>query len=149
MGCPTRSSSDWLKSLDSQRSPLPLVAAQDPQPQLPFERSRFRQAVVTSRPSHTDLLRHNLCALASSRTMVECPSSAPETLVADHFEEVIGLRVSELEGRVAAEAQSVKEHFAELQSFVTFSLTRQTAELRTELAQQAAELRAELARQTG
>ena len=52
--------------------------------------------------------------------------------VADHFEEVIGLRVAALEARVAAEAESVKEHFAELQSFITFSLTRQTAELRTE-----------------
>ena len=52
--------------------------------------------------------------------------------MADHFEEVIGLRVATLEARVAAEAESVKEHFAELQSFITFSLTRQTAELRTE-----------------
>ena len=29
-------------------------------------------------------------------------------------------------------AESVKEHFAELQTFITFSLTRQTAELRAE-----------------
>ena len=52
--------------------------------------------------------------------------------MADHFEEVIGLRVAALEARVAAEAESVKEHFAELQTFITFSLTRQSAELRTE-----------------
>ena len=52
--------------------------------------------------------------------------------MADHFEEVIGLRVAALEARVAAEAESVKEHFAELQNFITFSLSRQTAELRSE-----------------
>ena len=54
--------------------------------------------------------------------------------MADHFEEIIGLRVAALEARVAAEAESVKEHFAELQNFITFSLTRQTAELRTEFS---------------
>jgi len=52
--------------------------------------------------------------------------------VADQFQEVIERRVAELEARVTAEAESVKEHFAELQSFITFSLTRQTAELRAE-----------------
>ena len=57
----------------------------------------------------------------------------PEVRVADHFEEVIGLRVAALEAGVAAEAESVKEHFAELQKFITFSLTRQTAELKVEL----------------
>ena len=55
--------------------------------------------------------------------------------MADHFEEVIGLRVAALEARVAAEAESVKEHFAELQNFITFSLTRQVGQLRTELKQ--------------
>jgi chromosome segregation ATPase len=49
--------------------------------------------------------------------------------VADHFEETIGLRVTALE----AEAQSVKAHFAELKEFITFSLTRQLGQLRTEL----------------
>ena len=54
--------------------------------------------------------------------------------VADHFEEVIGLRVAALEARVAAEAESVKEHFAELQNFITFSLTRQITQLKEELS---------------
>ena len=53
--------------------------------------------------------------------------------MADNFEELIGLRVAALEARVAAEAESVKEYFAELQNFITFSLTRQIAELRTEV----------------
>jgi hypothetical protein len=49
--------------------------------------------------------------------------------VADHFEETIGLRVTALE----AEAQSVKAHVAELKEFITFSLTGQLGQLRTEL----------------
>ena len=53
--------------------------------------------------------------------------------MADRFEEVIRLRVAALEDRVTAEADSVKEHCAELQSFITFSLTRQSAELKAEL----------------
>lgn len=61
------------------------------------------------------------------------PSSVAEVRVADHFEEVIGLRVSALEVRVATEAEAVKEHFAELQSFITFSLARQSTELREEI----------------
>jgi hypothetical protein len=69
--------------------------------------------------------------------------------VADQFEEVIEGRVAALESQVAAESESVKEHFVEFQSFVTFSLTRQTAELTKELAQQAVDLRTELTRQTG
>ena len=52
--------------------------------------------------------------------------------MADHFEEVIGLRVAALEAGVAAEAESVKEHFAELKNFITFSVTRQITQLRTE-----------------
>jgi predicted RNase H-like nuclease (RuvC/YqgF family) len=50
----------------------------------------------------------------------------------DHSEELEG-RVSALEARVDAEEQSVKEHFAEMQRFITFSLTRQTNELRKEI----------------
>jgi hypothetical protein len=61
------------------------------------------------------------------------PSSAPEAFVADHFEEVIGLRVSALEARAAAEAETVKEHFVELRNFITFSVTNQITELRAEL----------------
>jgi chromosome segregation ATPase len=52
--------------------------------------------------------------------------------VADHFEEVIGLRVAALEARVAAEAESVKQHFAELQSFITFTVTTQVTQLKVE-----------------
>jgi hypothetical protein len=50
--------------------------------------------------------------------------------VADHFEEIIGLRVAALE----AEAESVKEHFAELQKFITFTVTTQVTQLKAELA---------------
>jgi chromosome segregation ATPase len=49
--------------------------------------------------------------------------------VADHFEEVIGIRVAALETRVAAEADAVQEHFAEQQRFIAFSLTRQSEQL--------------------
>ena len=55
--------------------------------------------------------------------------------MADNFEEVIGSRVAALEARVPAEAESVKEHFAELKNFITFSVTRQITELRTEVKQ--------------
>ena len=53
--------------------------------------------------------------------------------MADHFEEVIGLRVAALEAGVAAEADSVKEHFAELQKFITFTVTTQVTQLKVEL----------------
>ena len=53
--------------------------------------------------------------------------------MADHFEEIIGLRVSELEAQVAAEAKSVKEHFAELREFITFTVTTQVTQLKVEL----------------
>ena len=53
--------------------------------------------------------------------------------MADHFEEVIGPRVAALEARVAAEAESVKEHFAELQNFITFSVVRQITQLKEEV----------------
>ena len=54
--------------------------------------------------------------------------------MADHFEEIIGLRVAALEGGVAAEAESVKEHFVELQKFITFTVTTQVAQLKAGLA---------------
>ena len=53
--------------------------------------------------------------------------------MADHFDETIGLRVSALETQaaaVAAEAESVKQHFAELQEFITFTVTTQITKLR-------------------
>lgn len=53
--------------------------------------------------------------------------------MADHFEEVIGLRVAALEARAAAEADSVKEHFAELQKFITFTATTQVTQLKAEI----------------
>lgn len=52
--------------------------------------------------------------------------------MADHFEEIIGLRVSELETQVAAEAKSVKEYFAELREFITFTVTTQVTQLKAE-----------------
>jgi hypothetical protein len=57
-----------------------------------------------------------------------------------------GQRVAAVEARVVAEAESVKEHFAELQSFITFNLTRQSAELKAEFTRDSAELRTELKR---
>lgn len=53
--------------------------------------------------------------------------------MADHFVEVVGLRVSALEARVAAEAESVTQHFAELKDFVSFTVTSQLAHLRTDV----------------
>ena len=52
--------------------------------------------------------------------------------MAEQFEEVIRSRISALEARVEAESKSVKEHFAELQQFITFNLTRQSEALRAE-----------------
>ena len=53
--------------------------------------------------------------------------------MADQFEGVIERRVAALEGRVATEAESVKEHFVELQNFITFTVTNQITPLRVEL----------------
>ena len=53
--------------------------------------------------------------------------------MADQFQEVIERRVAALEARVAAETESVKEHFAELRNFITFSVTRQIAELQVDV----------------
>ena len=56
--------------------------------------------------------------------------------VADHFEETIGLRVAALEAQqaaLAAEAESVKQHFAELREFITFTVTTQLAPVKVDL----------------
>jgi hypothetical protein len=53
--------------------------------------------------------------------------------MADDAGETIERRVAALETRVAAEAESVKEHFVELQNFISFTVTRQVDLLRTEL----------------
>ena len=56
--------------------------------------------------------------------------------MADHFEETIGLRVSTLEvqqAALAAEAESVKQHFAELREFITFTVTTQVAPVKADL----------------
>jgi hypothetical protein len=64
--------------------------------------------------------------------MVESPSSAAEGC-GGQSKEVIGLRVSALEVRVAAEAASVTLHFAELKDFVSFTVTSQLTQLRTDV----------------
>ena len=62
--------------------------------------------------------------------------------MADHFDEVISIRIAELETRVNDEAQAVKEHFDEQRRFITESLNNQTQELRLEF-------RAEISRLDG
>ena len=64
--------------------------------------------------------------------MVDCRRPVAEAHVADQFEEAIGRRVTALEVQAAAEAKSVKEHFAELQEFITFTVTSQLAQLKVE-----------------
>ena len=59
----------------------------------------------------------------------------PRARVADHFEETIGLRVAALEAQqavTATEAESVKQHFAELREFITFTVTTEVTQLREE-----------------
>jgi DNA anti-recombination protein RmuC len=76
--------------------------------------------------------------------------------MADHFEEIVHLRLYALETRVDDEAQAVKEHFDEQRRFITESLVNLAARLRREfrtdlaeaLASQSAQFRAELAEGT-
>jgi septal ring factor EnvC (AmiA/AmiB activator) len=65
-----------------------------------------------------------------------------EGLVADHFEEVVGLRLSQLEARADAEEKAVKASFLDQQQFITFSLNRVAEALRIGWR---AELRSEIA----
>ena len=53
--------------------------------------------------------------------------------MADHFEEIVDLRLRALESRVDDEAGAVKEHFLELRQFITESLAAQMAQLRGEM----------------
>lgn len=52
--------------------------------------------------------------------------------MADHFEEVVHLRLSALEARVDAEAMAVREHFLEQQQFIAHSLNTWATTLRGE-----------------
>ncbi len=68
--------------------------------------------------------------------------------MADHFAEVVGLRLSRLEARAEAEEQAVKAYFLEQQQFITFSLNRfgeiLRSEWRADLTAALGALRAEL-----
>ena len=52
--------------------------------------------------------------------------------MADHFEEVVNLRLHQLDERIDDEASAVKEHFQELKTFITEGFAKQSAELRAE-----------------
>lgn len=53
--------------------------------------------------------------------------------MAEHFEEVVNLRLRALETRVNEEVGAVEKHFAELRVFITESLNTQLAQLRAGL----------------
>ena len=64
--------------------------------------------------------------------------------MADHFEEIVDLRLRALESRVDDEAGAVKEHFLELRQFITESLAAQMAQLRGEMDAFRTEVRGEM-----
>ena len=66
--------------------------------------------------------------------------------MADHFEEVVNLRLSALEARVNEEASAVEQHFAEMRTFITKSLHTLAGQLRSEMSDMGSGLRGELYR---
>lgn len=65
--------------------------------------------------------------------------------MADHVDEVLQLRLRDVETRVDNEANEVKEHFAELRLFMAEGLQTLKVELRQEMGELKIELRQEIA----
>jgi hypothetical protein len=55
--------------------------------------------------------------------------------VAEHFEEILQIRLQALEARVEDDAMGTERHFKELQDFWTQNLDKSTAALRGELSE--------------
>jgi hypothetical protein len=100
----------------------------------------------SDRPRHSACDRHRPGSTSSDDGRLAVVRL--EVPVAEHFEEVVGLRLTRLEARADAEEKALKAYFLDQQRFITFTLNRFAETLRSEwradLTSAVAEVRLEL-----